>query len=51
MAINGESREEFLQRIEQYRQGLIETGENPDDYFKAVEPQGTAVYYFPDGLH
>ena len=25
--------------------------ENPDDYFKSVEPQRAAVYYFPNGLH
>ncbi|MBD5495424.1 MAG: hypothetical protein HDR12_13955 [Lachnospiraceae bacterium] len=51
MAITGESREELLQRIEQCRQELIEAGENPDDYFKPVEPQKAAVYYFPNGLH
>ncbi len=50
MAITGESREELLQRIEQSRQELIEAGENPDDYFKPIEPQRTAVYYFPNGL-
>ena len=51
MAITGESREELLQRIEQCRQELIEVGENPDDYFKPVESQRAAVYYFPNGLH
>lgn len=51
MAITGESREELLPRIEQCRQELIEAGENPDDYFKPVEPQRAAVYYFPNGLH
>lgn len=51
MAITGESREELIQRIEQYRKELIEAGENPDDYFKPIEPQQTAVYYFPDGVH
>ena len=51
MSITGESREELLQRIEQCRQELIETGENPDDYFKPIQPQKAAVYYFPDGLH
>ena len=51
MAITGESREELLQRIEQCRQELIEAGENPDDYFKPIQPQKAAVYYFPDGLH
>ena len=51
MAITGESRGELLQRIEQCRQELIEAGENPDDYFKPVEPQRAAVYYFPNGLH
>lgn len=50
MAITGESREEILQRIEQCRQELIEAGENPDEYFKPVEPQRAAVYYFLDGL-
>ena len=50
MAITGESREELLQRIEQCRQELIEAGENPDDYFKPVESQRAAVYYFPNGL-
>ena len=50
MAITGESREELLQRIEQCRQELIEAGENPDEYFKPVEPQRAAVYYFLDGL-
>lgn len=51
MAITGESREELLQRIEQCRQELIEAGENPDEYFKPVEPQRATVYYFPNGLH
>ena len=51
MAITGESREELLQRIEQCRKELIEAGENPDEYFKPVEPQRAAVYYFPNGLH
>ena len=51
MAITGERREELLQRIEQYRQELIEAGEKPDEYFKPVEPQRAAVYYFPNGLH
>ena len=51
MAITGELREELLQRIEQCRQELIEAGENPEDYFKPVEPQRAAVYYFPNGLH
>lgn len=51
MAVTGESREELLQRIEQYRQELTEAGENPDDYFKPVESQRAAVYYFPNGLH
>ena len=50
MAITGETKEELLQRIEQCRQELIEAGENPDEYFKPVEPQRTAVYYFPSGL-
>lgn len=51
MAITGESREELLQRIEQCRQELTEAGENPDDYFKPVEPQKATIYYFPNGLH
>ena len=50
MAITGESREELLQRIEQCRQELIEAEDNPDEYFKPVEPQRAAVYYFPNGL-
>lgn len=52
MAITGETREELLQRIEQCRQELIEAGEDPDDYFKPVEPKPkkSAVYYFPNGL-
>ena len=50
MAITGESREELLQRIEQCRQELIEAGGKPDEYFKPIEPQRAAVYYFPDGL-
>lgn len=51
MEITEESREELLQRIEQCRQELEEAGENPDDYFKPVEPQRATVYYFPNGLH
>lgn len=50
MAITGESREELLQRIERCRQELIEAGENPDDYFKTVEPKKATIYYFPNGL-
>ncbi|EOS34250.1 hypothetical protein C808_05311 [Lachnospiraceae bacterium M18-1] len=26
-------------------------GVTPDEYFKPVEPQRAAVYYFPNGLH
>lgn len=51
MAITGESQKELLQRIEQCRQELIEAGENPDEYFKPIEPRRAAVYYFPNGLH
>lgn len=51
MEITGESREELLQRIEQCQKELIEAGENPDDYFKPIEPRAAAVYYFPNGLH
>lgn len=51
MAITGESREEVLQRIEEYRQELIKAGENPDEYFQPVESQKAKVYYFPNGLH
>ena len=51
MTITGESQEELLQRIERCRQELIEAGENPDEYFKPIEPQRAEVYYFPNGLH
>lgn len=51
MAITGETREELLQRIEESREELITAGLNPDDYFKSVEKQRSAVYYFPNGLH
>ena len=51
IAITGGSREELLQRIEQCRKELIEAGENPDEYFRLIELQRAAVYYFPNGLH
>lgn len=47
MEITGESREELTERIEQYRKELTAAGENPDDYFKPVEPMR---YYFPNGI-
>lgn len=50
MAITGESKTELLQWIEQCRQELTEAGENPDEYFKPIEPQRTAVYYLTNGL-
>lgn len=50
MAITGESREELSARIEQYRKELIEAGENPDDYFKPIEPQESTKLFFPNGL-
>ena len=50
MKITGESKEELLQRIEQYRKELIEAGEDPDEYFVPVQPQKGATYYFPNGI-
>lgn len=50
MAITGETKEELSARIEQYRKELIEAGENPDDYFKPIEPQESIKLFFPNGL-
>lgn len=48
--ISGMSREEVLQEIENARKELVAAGENPDDYFKPVEPKNKSVFYFPGGL-
>ena len=51
MEITGESREEILDRIEEYRAELAATGENPDDYFIPVESEPQKVtWFFPHGL-
>lgn len=44
------SNNEVLQEIEKARRELIAAGENPDDYFKPVEPKNKSVFYFPGGL-
>lgn len=44
------SNDEVLQEIEKARRELIAAGENPDDYFKPVEPKNKSVFYFPGGL-
>lgn len=48
--ISGMSRDEVLQEIEKARKELIAAGEDPDDYFKPVEPKNKSVFYFPGGL-
>ncbi|WP_274420350.1 hypothetical protein [Blautia sp. XA-2221] len=48
--ISGLSRDEVLQEIEKARNELVAAGENPDDYFKPVEPKNKSVFYFPGGL-
>lgn len=49
--ITGESREEILDRIEEYRKELAAAGENPDDYFIPVEPEPEKItWFFPHGL-
>ena len=51
MEITGESREELLDRIEEYREELAAAGENPDDYFIPTEPKPDKVtWFFPHGL-
>ncbi len=50
MEVTGESREWVVSQIEQSREELITAGENPDDYFKPVEPKNKSVFYFPGGL-
>ena len=51
MEITGESREELLDRIEEYREELMAAGENPDDYFIPNEPKPEKVtWFFPHGL-
>lgn len=50
MEITGESREWVISQIEQSREELIAAGENPDDYFKPVEPVKRSVFYFPHGI-
>ena len=50
MAITGASKEELSARIEQYRQELIAAGEDPDDYFKPIEPQEHIKLFFPNGI-
>lgn len=44
------SNDEVLQEIEKARRELIAAGENPDDYFKPVEPMKKSVFYFPGGM-
>lgn len=48
--MSGMSRDEVLQEIEKARKELIAAGENPDDYFKPVEPKNKSVFYFTGGL-
>ena len=50
MAITGESKAELSERIEQYRKELIAAGEDPDDYFKPIEPQEHIKLFFPNGI-
>lgn len=51
MEITGESREELLDRIEEYREELAAAGENPDDYFVPTEPNPDKIaWFFPQGL-
>ena len=44
------SNDEVLQEIEKTRRELIAAGENPDDYFKPVEPEKRNIFYFPNGI-
>ena len=48
--MTGETKEELSARIEQYRQELIEAGENPDDYFQPIEPQKPMKLFLPNGV-
>jgi len=48
--MSGMSRDEVLQEIENARKELSEAGENPDEYFKPVEPMKKSVFYFPGGM-
>lgn len=41
--ITGETIEEVNQRIEEYRKELIEQGEDPGEYFRAIEPIRTII--------
>lgn len=51
MEITGESREELLDRIDEYREDLVAAGKDPDDYFVPVEPEPQKVtWFFPHGL-
>ncbi len=50
MAVTGETKEELSKRIEECRIELLAAGENPDDYFKPIQPGKSTVYYFPSGL-
>lgn len=48
--ISGLSRDEVLQEIEKARNELVAAGENPDDYFRPVEPAQRSIFYFPHGV-
>lgn len=48
--MSGMSRDEVLQEIEKARNELVAAGENPDDYFKPVEPAQRSIFYFPHGV-
>ena len=51
MEITGESRDEILDRIEEYRDELAAAGENPDDYFIPTEPKSDKItWFFPHGI-
>ena len=51
MEITGESREEILDRIEEFREELTAAGENPDDYFIPTEPEPEKITrFFPHGI-
>lgn len=48
--MSGMSRDEVLQEIEKARKELIAAGEDPDDFFRPVEPTQRSTFYFPHGV-
>lgn len=42
--ITGETKEQVIERIEEYRKELLQNGQDPDEYFQRAEPKQTFLF-------